>query len=323
MIPKWQILPKQTSIELECLFKDFLIYIRVECGLSSNTIEGYGRDVRDLIKYLVKCGVSTLDEITQRTLVDYVRVLSSERNLSASSVTRHISTIRVLTRWMRATSRVETDLAQLLERPHKWRKLPGVLSPKQLRDLIEAPQPPEKVDEHTLPLWIRDRAILELMYASGLRATEVLTLKLGDRLERARTLRVLGKGRKQRLVPMGLPAADALADYLRDCRPKLLDAERAGERRDNGCVFLSKNGRPLTRARLQVIVRHYATRAGLGHVHPHMLRHSFATHLLAGGANLRVVQELLGHADISTTEIYTHVDRSQLKAMHTKCHPRA
>ncbi len=323
MKPEWQKLPEQTSIELECLFKDFLIYARIECGLSPNTIEGYGRDVRDLIKYLVECGISTHKDITQRTVVDYVRTLSSNRKLAASSVTRHISTIRVFTRWMRATSRVETDLAQLLERPHKWRKLPGVLSPNQLRDLIEAPRPPEKVDEHTLPLWIRDRAILELMYASGLRASELLTLKLGDRLERARMLRVLGKGRKQRLVPMGIPASDALADYLRDCRPKLLNAQRAAERRDKGCVFLSKNGRPLTRARLQVIVRHHAAQAGLGHVHPHMLRHSFATHLLAGGADLRVVQELLGHADIATTEIYTHVDRSQLKAMHTRCHPRA
>lgn len=323
MKPEWQKLPGQTSIELECLYKDFLVYIRIECGLASNTIEGYGRDLRDLIIYLVNQDITEPGEITQRMLVDYVRTLSSEHRLSASSVTRHISTIRVFSRWMRATSRVQTDLAELLERPHKWRKLPGVLSPKQLRDLIEAPHPPDKVDEHTLPLWIRDRAILELMYASGLRASEVLMLKLGDRLERARTLRVMGKGRKQRLVPMGVPAADALADYLRDGRPRLLNAERAADRSDKGCVFLSKNGRPLTRARLQVIVRHYAAKAGLGHVHPHMLRHSFATHLLAGGADLRVVQELLGHADIATTEIYTHVDRSQLKAMHTRCHPRA
>jgi integrase/recombinase XerD len=320
--PLWKKLPDNTPAELSYLFGDFLMFIRIECGLASNTIEAYARDTRDFIRYLVVNDITTHKSLTQRTIVDYVRTLSSEHGLSASSVTRHISTIRVFTRWMRATSRVDTDLAELLERPHKWRKLPGVLSPNQLRDLIEAPVPPETINENTLPLWIRDRAILELMYASGLRATEVLTLKLGDILERTRTLRVLGKGNKQRLIPMGVPAADALQEYLRDARPRLITAERAADRRDKGCVFLSKNGWPLTRARLQTIVRHYAAKAGLGHVHPHMLRHSFATHLLAGGADLRIVQELLGHADIATTEIYTHVDRSQLKAMHTRCHPR-
>ena len=323
MIPRWRQLPEETPRELTLVFADFLLYLRIECGLAPTTIEAYGRDIRDFIAFLTSQGIDSPAALSQRIVVEYVRSRNADRVLSPSSVTRHISTIRVFSRWLRATGRVETDLAELLERPHKWQHLPSVLSPAELRSLVTSPTPPADLDEHTLPLWIRDRAILELMYASGLRASEVLTLKLGDIQERARSLRVIGKGSKQRTVPMGVPAAEALADYLRDCRPRLTSAERAAERRDAGCVFLSKNGYPLTRARLQTLVKHYAHLAGLGHVHPHMLRHSFATHLLAGGADLRVVQELLGHADIATTQIYTHVDRSQLKALHNRCHPRA
>lgn len=322
MEPRWRQLAEETPAELRYLFADFLLFLRIECGLAANTVEAYGRDIRDFIGFMNQRGIAEPGGLTQRIVVEYVRSLTAERGLSATTVTRLISTLRVFARWMRSTGRVQTDLAELVERPHKWRRLPGVLSPMDLRRLIEAPAPPDAVDEHTLPLWMRDRAILELMYASGLRASEVLSIKLGDIMERARSVRVIGKGQKQRVVPMGVPAQEALAAYLRDCRPRLVTAERAAERRDGGCVFLSKNGRPLTRARLQIIVRDSARLAGLGHVHPHMLRHSFATHLLAGGADLRVVQELLGHASIATTEIYTHVDRSQLKAMHARCHPR-
>ncbi len=304
------------------LFEDFIRFLRIECGLSTATIESYGRDVRDLLIELAQCGVRDPSDFNPRLLADHVGRLASQRRLEASSSTRHISTIRVLCRWMLATGRVERNPAELLDRPHRWRNLPDVLSPAQMQALVMAPHPPEQVDESTLPLWVRDRAILELMYASGLRASEVLTLKLRDILERAQCLRVIGKGDKQRLVPMGEPAADALGEYLRHCRPLLVTAERAGERRDKGCVFVSRSGRPLTRARLWTLVRDYARQAGLGHVHPHMLRHSFATHLLAGGADLRVVQELLGHVDIATTQIYTHVDRARLKQMHKALHPR-
>lgn len=323
MDEQWRTLHDDASPELRDVYGDFLIFLRIECGLAGNTIEAYGRDIRDFIAALVEQRIRQPHAITARQVVEHVASLSSKQGLSATSVTRHISTIRVFARWLRATGRVDTDLAELLDRPHKWRKLPGVLSPDQLRRLVESPAPPVDVAQGTVPLWIRDRAILELMYASGLRASEVLTLRLADVMERAMSLRVTGKGNKQRLVPMGVPAANALATYLRECRPILVTIDHAANRRDQGCVFVSKNGRPLTRARLQAIVKHYAQLAGLGHVHPHMIRHSFATHLLAGGADLRVVQELLGHASIVTTQIYTHVDRSQLKALHTRCHPRA
>lgn len=322
MIPRWRQLGAHVPHALSDLFEDFIRFLRIECGLSPASIESYGRDVRDLLNYLAERGICEPSDFNPRLLTDHVASLSSQRQLEASSSTRHISTIRVLSRWMLATGRVERNPAELLDRPHQWRNLPDVLSPVQMRALVTAPRPPDRADDSAAPLWLRDRAMLELMYASGLRAAEVLTLKLGDVLERAQCLRVIGKGDKQRLVPMGRPAADALAEYLRHCRPMLVTAERAAERCDKGCVFLSKSGRPLTRARLWTMVRDYARQAGLGHVHPHMLRHSFATHLLAGGADLRVVQELLGHADIATTQIYTHVDRAGLKKMHKALHPR-
>ncbi|RMH12922.1 MAG: tyrosine recombinase [Planctomycetota bacterium] len=322
MTPCWRKLAPDVPLALRDLFEDFILFLRVECGLAPASIESYGRDLRDLLDDLAHRGVVDPTNITPRHLVEHISRLASQRALEASSVTRHISTIRIFSRWMLATGRAMTDVSELLERPHRWRHLPGVLSPANMRALVEAPSPPDQVHEHTLPLWLRDRAMLELMYASGLRASEVLGLKLGDVLERTRALRVLGKGNRQRLVPMGIPAAEALDAYLKHCRPRLMTAERAAERRDRGCVFLSKSGRPLTRARLWTIVRDHARSVGLGHVHPHMLRHSFATHLLAGGADLRVVQELLGHADISTTQIYTHVDRSGLKKLHKACHPR-
>lgn len=322
MAPAWRTLDPRVPRALRDLFEDFLIFLRVECGLGQASIESYGRDVRDLLTDLASLGINAPRDISPRCLSDHIARLASERELEASSVSRHLSTIRVLCRWMLATGRTDSNPADLLERPHQWRNLPDVLSPAKTLALVTAPKPPEQVNEGTLPLWIRDRAMLELMYSSGLRASEVLSLKLGDVMERAQCLRVLGKGNKQRLVPMGTPAAGALGEYLKHCRSVLVTAERAGDRQDKGCVFLSKNGKPLTRARLWTLVRDYAAQAGLGHVHPHMLRHSFATHLLAGGADLRVVQELLGHADISTTQIYTHVDRTGLKRMHKALHPR-
>lgn len=321
MTARWRQLDPNTPLAWRHLFSDFILFLRVECGLLPASVESYGRDVRDLVTDLHIAGVESPRNLTPHHLAAHIAGLS-RRGLEASSLTRHLSTVRVLCRWMLATGRTDTNPSDLLERPHQWRNLPDVLSPKQMRALVTAPQAPAASDENTLPLWERDRAMLELMYASGLRASEVLGLKLGDVMDRAQCLRVLGKGDKQRLVPMGDPAAHALGEYLRFCRPRLVTAERAAERRDRGCVFVSKSGRPLTRARLWTLVRDYARQVGLGHVHPHMLRHSFATHLLAGGADLRVVQELLGHADIGTTQIYTHVDRSSLKRLHKTLHPR-
>lgn len=318
---------------LERIFRG---YLRVECGVAPSTLEAYGRDLRLLLIDLTEAGADGPGAVEAPHLAAHIARLSRERGLSGSTVARHLATIRVFFRWLRARGKMDTDPTEILLTPTRWKKVPGVLSPGRMRRLVEAAREPggdgaKAKKPGTVappPLWLRDRAMLELMYSSGLRASEVGSLGLDGVLETLGALRVLGKGSKQRLVPMGEPAQAWLGRYMDECRPAL--ARRAAEAAsgggtplDRGRVFLTRTGRPMERVRLWQIVKKYAAAAGLADVHPHTLRHSFATHLLAGGADLRVVQELLGHADISTTQIYTHVDRSQLKRVHERFHPRA
>lgn len=310
--------PPAWSRELDDFLADFLIYLRVECGLSPNSIAAYERDVRDLLADLADHRIQSVGSIRDADLIRHMQDLSRRRKLAPASITRHLATIRVLFRWAVATGRIDRNPSEILERPTRWRKLPEVLSPAQMRALVEAPRAPEAVNPDEPPLWLRDRAMLELMYASGLRASEVGAVGLSDYRPDEGHIRILGKGNKQRVVPVGGPARDALAEYLRHARPRIEPMDG----RDKGRIFLSRRGAPLERVAVWLIVRKWARAAGLGHVHPHVLRHSFATHLLRGGADLRVVQELLGHADIGTTQIYTHVDRTQLKSLHRKFHPR-
>ena len=295
----------------------FHAYLRVECGMSANTLDAYGRDVDELLTHLAGLGLDSLEAINHRHLASHVASLSS-RGLAASSVARHLATIKVLFRWLSARDQIPTNPADYLDQPTRWKNIPDVLSPKQVKALLLAPKPDERGRAGSLPLWIRDRAILELMYASGLRASEVGALGLTDIIETLSVVRITGKGDKQRLVPMGTPARKTLDAYLTECRPMLVRTDN----RDNQRVFLTRTGRPIERVRVWQLVRKYAKEAGLSHVHPHVLRHSFATHLLTGGADLRVVQDLLGHADITTTQIYTHVDRARLKSVHRRYHPR-
>jgi len=248
-----------------------------------------------------------------RHLSDHLRSLHRKDTLQPSSIARHLSTIRMFFRFMDGTGHVDGDPTRLLETPTRWKRLPGVLSPRQVKTLIQS------TDESSGALWQRDRAIMEVMYAAGLRATEVATLDLRSLDTTLGVLRVRGKGGKDRLVPIGEPAQLAIAAYRNDLRAHLT---RFGDDRDLQRLFLSATGRPLERVAMWQIIRRAAARAELAHVHPHMLRHSFATHLLAGGADLRVVQELLGHADIGTTQIYTHVDRRGLREVVKKYHPR-
>tara|TARA_A100000171_G_scaffold52763_1_gene72867 strand:- start:151 stop:1077 length:927 start_codon:yes stop_codon:yes gene_type:complete len=302
--------------------RGFINYLRIECGLLPATIEAYARDLEHLMIELNEQDISAPTATTPETLIGHVRTMSSERGYNASTISRHLATIKVFFRWMLATGQIDDNPADYLDQPTKWKRLPGVLTPSQVRKLLEAPQAPEKPTKGMPPLWMRDRAILELMYASGLRASEVGQIGLIDIMEKIGVVRVLGKGDKQRLVPMGKPAQRALERYLKECRPMLITAERAAERRDKGKLFLSRTGKPIERVRVWQIVKHWAKRAGLPKTYPHMLRHSFATHLLAGGADLRIVQELLGHSDITTTQIYTHVDRSSLHKTVRTLHPR-
>ncbi len=301
------------------LHAHFLGFIRVECGLSHNTLQAYGRDLHDLLSDLAAKSITSLAGASARDVSTHIAELKSKRQMAGSSVIRHLAAIKVFFRWALSLGHIERDPTEVLDRPTRWKKLPDVLSPRQVAALLAAPQPPDNPDDDGPPLWLRDRALLELLYASGLRASEVAGLLMSDVHPTLGVVRVTGKGSKQRLVPMGKPAQQALDTYLRDCRPLL----HKPDGRDKGRVLLSRSGRPLERVAVWQIVKRCAALAGLRNVHPHTLRHSFATHLLIGGADLRVVQELLGHADIATTQIYTHVDRSRLKQVHTKHHPRA
>lgn len=303
---------------LQSARRAFMLFITVECGLRPASLDAYGRDLGELLADLVRQGVRSPDEITPRHLSQHLRMLTAERKLAGSSVVRHLATMRVFCRWMHATGRVTQNPADVLERPTSWKKLPGVLSPGQIRRLLAAPMAQTIENPRDRLYALRDRAILELMYASGLRASEVGAVTLTDYVEEGGIVRVTGKGDKQRLVPMGTPAMSAIRAYLDEARPALaLAADRPSP-----AVFLSRTGRPLERVAVWHIVRRHALAAGLKDVHPHMLRHTFATHLLSGGADLRVVQDLLGHADIATTQIYTHVDGDRLRQVHKQFHPR-
>ena len=293
--------------------RDFLTWARIEAGLAPATLDAYGRDLAELVDFLERSDVRSISDVGLDHLAEHLRGLSRERGLEPSSITRHLATIRVFFRWLTANDRITKDPARLLERPHRWRRVPGVMSPREMRSLVEAPSPDQG------GLWVRDRAILELMYAAGLRASEVGAMRLDEFHEELASVTVTGKGSKQRIVPIGDPAMHWTRKYLQELRPHLV---RFDDGRDRQRLLLSFSGRPLERVAIWQIVRKYARVAGLEDVHPHKLRHSFATHLLVGGADLRVVQELLGHADIGTTQIYTHVDRGQLREVVKSHYPR-
>ncbi len=224
---------------------------------------------------------------------------------------RHLVALKMFYRFLRLEERTTDGTVDLLSSPSLWERIPQVLSPENVEKLLAAPQEGDR-------FFLRDRAILETLYATGSRASEVVGLKMDDLYLDAAFLKCMGKGSKQRVVPLGRPAIAALAAYIGDQRAKLTRAAT-----DSPWVFVSRGGRALTREMLWVIVKKYVRRAGLNaRVSPHTLRHSFATHLLAGGADLRTVQELLGHANIRTTQMYTHVDRERLRSVHRKFHPR-
>ena len=289
---------------------DFLSYCRVECGFAAATLDAYARDLRDLIEWAVDKPLSTWNQLDLAGIAEHLRWLDG-RGLAVSSIARHVATIRVFGRFLESVGRTDDDPAQLISQPSVWQRLPDVLQPHQIQKLLDSPSTEDL-------MYLRDLALLELLYAGGLRASEVADLEC-DRVHHGLGVaRVLGKGSRERIVPIGKPALDAAGRYAEELRPKLLKPYRPTDR-----LLLSHTGRPITRIVVWQVVEKHARRAGLHEVHPHTLRHSFATHLLAGGADLRVVQELLGHANIKTTQIYTHVDSTKLKEVIEKYHPRA
>ena len=287
----------------------FSDYLTLEQGSSPRTLEAYRRDVERLVDYARSKGIQTPTDVTSRALREFVYHLK-DLGLSPSSIRRNISAVRTYFRFLMADGAVVRDPSERLETPQRWRTLPDVLTVPEVERLLAAPT----LDD---PFAFRDRAMLELAYGAGLRVSEWITLGVRDALLEDKLVRVFGKGSKERLVPIGRTAIGAVATYLRELRPRL---ERGSGK---GILFLNARGEPLSRMGAWKILRRYVERAGITkEVSPHTLRHSFATHLLEGGADLRAVQEMLGHADISTTQIYTHVDREYLRQVHRQYHPR-
>ena len=290
------------------LLKQFLVHLASERGLATNTLLGYRRDLESLEDFLAQRKLT----FTTASADDYVGYLHGQRRVkkSTKTVARRIAAIRVFLRFLSGEGHDVDKILQQIERPKPERSLPKVLGRAQVDALIAAPDPKS-------PLFARDVAILELLYACGLRATELCDLKVKDVNFQVGCVRVMGKGRKERIVPLGRAAAEAITRYLNDSRGKL--ARVAGDER----LFLSRSGKPMERIALWMLVEKYGRKSGiLKDVSPHTLRHCFASHLLGGGADLRVVQELLGHSDIQTTQIYTHVDQTRLRSIHKKYHPR-
>ncbi len=287
-------------------FDDFL---SLEQGAAERTREAYGRDVARLAVFAVTKGARTPGALEPRLLRDFVYHLK-DLGLAGSSIRRNVSAVRTYFRFLVGEGLVARDPSDRLEMPKRWQSLPDVLTVDEVTKLLAAPD----MDD---AMRFRDRAMLELAYGAGLRVGEWTTIQVKDVMLDEGLVRVFGKGSKERLVPLGRHAISAIAIYLRELRPRLERGE------GKGILFLNARGTALSRMGAWKIVRKHVEGAGITkHVSPHTLRHSFATHLLEGGADLRAVQEMLGHADISTTQIYTHVNRDYLRTVHKEFHPR-
>jgi integrase/recombinase XerD len=287
-------------------FRDFLA---LESGHSANTVEAYVRDLRRLGEFVASKGVRDPAGVSRAVLREHVYLLK-DLGLSAATIRRAVSSIRTYYRFLAGEGRVADDPSDRLAAPRRGRTLPDTLSVRDVEALLAAP----RIEE---PLAWRDRALLELGYGSGLRVSELCGLLVTDLLLADNLVKVFGKGGKERLVPIGRSVIGATSVYLHTIRPALDRGKGAGR------LLLNARGQPLSRVGAWGIVKRAAARAGISkRVTPHTLRHSFATHLLEGGADLRAVQEMLGHADLSTTQIYTHVDREYLRSVHKQFHPR-
>lgn len=289
----------------------FLHYLMAECGVSPHTLAAYRSDLMHFSRWRRVAAPGPLERLDIAALRGYVEALN-ESGLAASSICRHLASLSTFFRFLIFEGRLTENIAKLLVAPAVWDRLPTVLSPASVGRLLEAPGLES-------PLGRRDRAAMETLYATGCRASEVAGLRPQDLDLVSGLARCIGKGNKERRVPLGSRAVSALETYLRRDRPMLI-----ARRPETKTVFVSKSGRPLTRIGLWSIVKRWARAAGLpAAISPHSLRHSFATHMLAGGADLRAVQEMLGHASIATTQVYTRVELSRLRQVHARFHPRS
>jgi len=297
---------------VEVAVKDFLTHASIERGLSPRTVEAYGRDLARFAGYLERAQISSLRAIRREHLVGFTRFLDRE-GLGSRSRARTLVSVRRLLRHQGISGTTRDDPLDGVSTPSFTTPLPRLLRPDETVSLIEASDP-------STPIGLRDRCMLEVLYGSGLRVSELVGLRMGSVDRRSGVIRVLGKGRKERIIPLGVPALEILDRYLETARPCL--AKRSAP--DCDAIYLTRRGRAMTRQNFFLRLRQIARVAGIGadRVSPHVLRHAFATDLLEGGADLRAVQSMLGHSDLATTEVYTHVSRSRLRETVENRHPR-
>jgi len=292
---------------LDYLADQFLDYLRVERGLANNTVQAYSKDLGRFIQFL-EDKKTTPEDVSVEQILEYISAI--RRHLSSRSVARTISTIKTFFRFLVTEKKIKSSPARLLETPKLSQKLPVILTQNETKTLLSQPDISSVTGQ-------RDKAMLEVLYGTGLRVSELVNLKISDINLEAGYLRTMGKGSKERIIPIGEKAVDSIKDYISNGRIKLLKG------RQSPFLFLNFRGKPLTRQGFWKIIKRHGATAGIQkEISPHKLRHSFASHLLEGGADLRSVQIMLGHADISTTQIYTHVTTKHLKETHRKCHPR-
>lgn len=291
---------------------EYIIYLKIERGLSANTVTSYKRDIEKYLTFLTEKKITQLDEVSRFEILDFLQTLR-QAGAADNSIIRMVSSLRKFHQYLKRESTVADDPMQLIDTPKKASTLPKAISPQAIEQLLEAP-------DTTTPLGVRDRTILELMYATGLRISELVNLKLSDMHLTMGFIQTMGKGEKERIIPLGEIASQWLDHYLDGARVYLQDQSAE----TSEYVFLNSRGKGLSRQGVWKKVKQLALEAGIDqNVTPHTLRHSFATHLLENGADLRMVQELLGHADISTTQIYTHITKTRLKQVYSDYHPRA
>ena len=295
---------------METHFHDFLTMLRVERNVSTHTMDAYKRDINQYLVYLGDLDIKNLSDVKSTHIRDYIRILS-DGGMAPASISRIISSIRTYYRFLSSENILDENPVLLINNPKLPKKLPDVLSEKEISLIINAIQ-------ESSQFYQRDKAIIELLYSCGIRVTELCNLEMSNLFIDEDLIRVMGKGNKERLLPLGIRSKKYLDDYIKHSRNSHI--KKSG----SSFVFVSKNGNQLTRAMINIILNKWTQASGLKKsVSPHKLRHSFATHLLEGGADLRFVQALLGHSDISTTQIYTHIDKHYLKEVYKIHHPRS
>lgn len=295
---------------MEKLLQDFIYYLSVEKGLSANTLDSYGRDLKKYLHFLEQEGLNTLKETGREEISRFINV-QREQGLASASVTRSLAAIRSFYQFLMKEQLIEENPAKELDTPRKEKQLPQVLSCSDVELLLEQPECAKASGK-------RDKAMLEMIYATGIRVSELISLDLNNVNIKMGFLRCSGKGSKERMIPLGSEAIKSLEDYLKESRGKMIKSK------EERALFVNQKGKRLTRQGFWKILKKYSQKAGInGEITPHTLRHSFATHLLENGADLRSVQEMLGHADISTTQIYTHLTRQKIRDIYKQTHPRA